>query len=130
MSDDIKYLVKNLTILGGVFVLTYFSSAYFGIFYEYFFPQSIGGSGLFSIPHKAGLYLIGLPLAYTFFLTSLLTAFGGTKKYWWIGGLLLPAVAFEVYFDLSHIYFPIALGLAGWLLGFLVCKLKIVLNRG
>jgi hypothetical protein len=30
---------------------------------------------------------------------------------------LLPAVLFEVAFDLLHIYFPIAIGLIGWALG-------------
>ncbi|MBI5734180.1 MAG: hypothetical protein HY973_04555 [Candidatus Kerfeldbacteria bacterium] len=67
--------------------------------------------------------LIGLPAAFIFFLPLLFTAFGGLKKYWWIGILLLPAAAFEVYFDWAHIYFPIAIGLIGWLLGLGISRL-------
>lgn len=125
MSDDLKSLIKNLTILIVVLVLAYFSAIYFGNFYEYFFPQSDSGGSFFSIPREAGEWLLGLPLSYIFFLALLFTAFGGSKKYWWIGVLLIPAVIFEVYFDFSHIYFPIALGAIGWLLGFLIQKLLL-----
>lgn len=68
-------------------------------------------------------------LSYSFFLFFIFTTFSSGKgKYWWMGVLVLPALAFEVYFDLSHIYFPIALGLLGWLIGLgiqrLIAKLK------
>ncbi len=122
MSDDLKNLIKNLAILFVVLVLAYFLANQVGSFYVYFFAQSSAGGSFLSIPRAAGEILVGFPLAYTLFLSLLLTAFGGAKKYWWIGILLIPAVIFEVYFDFSHIYFPIILGLAGWLLGFLVSK--------
>ncbi len=122
-------LYKNILILIVILVLTYFSAGLAGKFYANFLNLPTG-FGSFIVPSYAYDFFDGLSLVYPFFLTILFTAFGGTKKYWWIGVLLLPAVAFEVYFDLSHIYFPIALGLAGWLLGLLVCKLKIIINRG
>ena len=122
MSDDLKNLIKNIAILIVALVFSYFVAVYFGNFYVYFFPQSSSGGSFFSTPKAVENFLLGFPLAYIFFLALLFTAFGGSKKYWWIGVLLIPAVIFEVYFDLSHIYFPIALGLIGWLLGFLIQK--------
>lgn len=102
--------MKNIFLLALALVLSYFLSPYIGRMYDSIFPSTPGGYIDFSS-------LIGLPLAYIFFLTLLFTAFGGTKKYWWIGIGLIPAVLFEVYFDLQHLYFPIVIGLASWLLG-------------
>ena len=115
MSDDMKSLIKNIAILIVVLVLAYFLSSYFGVLYE-----NLVGSLRGSFVDLRSVF--GFPLSYIFFLTLFFTAFGGAKKYWWIGILLIPAVIFEVYFDLAHLYFPIALGLIGWLLGFLVSK--------
>ncbi|MDP3793114.1 MAG: hypothetical protein Q8Q89_05330 [bacterium] len=123
MSDDLKTLIKNIAILFAVLVLAYFVAVYFGNFYVYFFPQSPSGGSFFSAPKAVENFLLGFPLSYIFFLFLLFTAFGGAKKYWWIGILLIPAIIFEVYFDLSHIYFPILLALAGWLLGLLIHKI-------
>ncbi len=87
----------------------YLSSPIVGNWYEKMFKDYGGWVNLSP--------LIGLPLAYIFSLTLLFTAFGGAKKYWWIGVALIPAVFFEVYFDLQHLYFPIAIGLVAWLVG-------------
>lgn len=118
-------ILREIIILAVVLILSYFLAIWFGEFYVYFFPQPSGRSSLLSfyISKAAENSFIGSPLVYTFFLTLLFTAFGGEKKYWWIGILLIPAAAFEVYFDISHIYFPILLGLLGWLLGLLVSKI-------
>lgn len=116
MSEDLKNVIKNIAILFAVLVLAYFLSTYFGVLYE-----NLIGSLRGSFVDLRSVF--GLPLSYAFLLTLLFTAFGGSKKYWWIGILLIPAVIFEVYFDLSHIYFPIILGLGGWLLGFLARKI-------
>lgn len=106
-----KINLKKFILLILVLALAYYLSISFGNLYE----NLIGSlSGSF-IELRS---IFGLPLAYTFFLTLLFTAFGGNKKYWWIGILLIPAIAFEVYFDFSHIYFPIILGLLGWTLGY------------
>jgi hypothetical protein len=106
-------------------VVAYFLGLYFGSVYLYFFP-SIGG-GLFIGLAGMALYLLGVVLAYIFFLTFLFTAFGDAKKYWWIGILLIPAALFELYFDWVHLYFPIAIGLVGWGLGLGVEKgLKMI----
>ncbi len=93
----------------------------FGELYKLFVPQL--GESIFLISPGASNFINGISFSYIFFLTLLFTAFGGEKKYWWIGILLIPAVVFEFYFDFAHIYFPILLGLAGWALGFLILKL-------
>ncbi len=119
-----KEFLKNVGIWILVLILTYFLSLYFGNFYIYFFPQTTAwGVGDVGISDSTGKELIGLPLCYTFFLFLLFTAFGGTKKYWWIGIAIIPAAIFEIYFDLSHIYFPILLGLAGLALGLGISKI-------
>lgn len=107
--------IKNLLIVILTLVISYLVSPWAGNVYQY-------------VSNDPGTWVdlrgvFGLPLAYIFFLTLLFTAFGDTKKYWWIGTLLIPALWFEIYFDLSHIYFPIALGLVGWLIGFGISKL-------
>ncbi len=69
------------------------------------------------------------PIAYAFFLFLIFTIFGGKGKYWWIGILTLPALAFELYFDLSHIYFPVFLALLGWLIGLGIQKIVLKPKR-
>lgn len=108
-----------------IIVLAYLSGGIFGKVYLLFFDKV--NTGVMSIPKSAVQYIIGWPLAYIFLSTLLFTAFGGIKKYWWIGILLVPAVLFELYFDWIHLYFPIAIGLVGWGLGFGVEKsLKMI----
>ncbi len=114
-------IVKKIVILILVLVLSYYFSVFFGGVYEKLFPTPNSIVGAVDLRGLAGL-----PFSYIFFLTLLLTAFGGEKKYWWMGILLIPAVIFELYFDFLHIYFPIALGLAGSLLGYLLAK---ILNK-
>jgi len=88
--------------------LAYFSSYSVGEFYDSFFH--IGGYVDMTV-------LIGLPLAYIFFLIFIFTIFGDKNKYLWILFGLLPAALFEIYFERLHIYFPILIGLVGWGLG-------------
>jgi len=118
MSDDLKSLVKNSSILIVVLILTYFLSYNFGVLYNKFIYS---GSTFVDLTG-----VVGIPLSYIFFLILLFIAFGGRKKYWWIGVLLIPAIVFEVYFDFSHLYFPIVVGFAGWFLGF---SLRKIINR-
>src|SRR3989344_1571833 len=106
--------LKKFTILLIVLLVSNYFSTTATNLYDKFFDS---GSSFVNLDA-----LVGFPLAYVFFLSLLFTAFGGAKKYWWLGILLIPAAAFEVYFDLEHIYFPIILGLAGWVLGYLVSK--------
>ncbi len=115
--------LKDIIILVFTLIISGFFSQYLGNIYESLFPSS---GSITSVDLTS---LAGFPLAYEFFLPLLFTAFGGAKKYWWIGVLLLPAVAFEVYFDLSHIYFPVILGLIGWALGLLAFKLLLKINK-
>ncbi len=103
-------IVKNIFLVVISLVFTYLLSYPIGKFYIIFFPDG-GGSFI------NGTSLVGMPLAYILFITFLFTAFGGTKKYWWIGIGLIPAILFEVAFDLRHLYFPVAIGLVAWLVG-------------
>ena len=108
-------LVKNLFLLLVSSYAGYLTSGIFGEFYSRIFDASGGFVDVTA--------LIGLPLSYIFFLTLLLTAFGGNKKYWWLGILLIPATAFELYFDFDHLYFPVLIGAVGWGIGFGVGRL-------
>ena len=115
-----KFL-KSIGLYVVIVVVSFFISPYFGKFYGFFFPQNIGGS----LPTDFSEILLGTPLAYVFFLTLLFTAFGGKgrAKYWWIGILLIPALWFEINFDLMHLYVPLILGILGWLIGFAFIRL-------
>ena len=108
-------IAKKIGLLVGVLVFSVIFSSPAGELYDKL-VEPIGG-WVNMAP------IIGLPLAYVFFLPLLFTAFGGQKKYWWIGILLLPAAAFEIYFDWAHIYFPIIIGLIGWFIGFGISRL-------
>src|SRR3989344_2836621 len=112
-----KDFIKKIIILFAMLVFSYFSAFFIGDWYDKLFPSP---KSIFLGDFR---FITGLPLSYTFFLSLLFTAFCGAKKYWWIGILLIPAVIFEVYFDLTHIYFPILLGLVGWALGWGISKL-------
>ncbi len=114
--------MKKFLLFLATIVLSVLIASFVGKFYFYLFSAEKGG-GIFSLPVDATNLLRGVTLSYFLLLTLLFTAFGGVKKYWWIGILLIPAVAFELYFDLAHIYFPLALGLLGWGIGLGISKL-------
>lgn len=105
-------VLKNIFLFILVLLLTYITAMWFYIFYSFLF--NVGDSFV-----DARIF-IGMPFSYIFFLAILFTAFGDKHKYWWMAILLFPAVFFEVYFDLFHIYFPIALGLLGWVAGLMI----------
>jgi|SRR3989338_5635523 len=110
-------ILKNIILVIAATLLSVFFAEPAGEAYEKFFPTR----GISSVDFAS---LIGLPLLFIFLIVILLTLFGGEKKYWWIGILLIPAIVFEVYFDLEHIYFPIILGIIGWLIAQVILKLK------
>ena len=112
-------IIKNIILLFLVIFLTYFFAEYFVKGYYFFYPTS----GVGSVASVDFTPLIVLPLEYIFFVLFLFTAFGDSKKYWWIGILLIPSVVFELYFDLEHIYIPVAIGLIGWVIGFVISKI-------
>lgn len=106
--------------------LKYFSFLIVTVILALIFSKWVGNS-YNNLTHQTGTFidlsgLIGFPLIYIFILTLLFSAFGDSKKYWWIGVLLIPAVVFELYFDWQHIYIPIVLGLVGWVGGYLISK--------
>lgn len=109
-----KIIIKGVILLVLSLLLSYLFSGIFGQLYE----KIIGPSGSFIDT----TVLIGWPLAYIFFISLLFSAFSKEGKYWWIGIFLIPAAVFELYFDASHIYFPIILGLVGWIVGLGISK--------
>lgn len=118
---------KNILLLVLVWlILSIIFTPIFGKIYQFFVPQY---SSLFIVSQEFVDIITGIGLAYTFFLTLIFTAFGDKSKYWWIAILLIPVAVFEIYFDLAHLYFPIALGLAGWLLGLGILKVQRMSSR-
>lgn len=106
---SLENLGEKMGLLVVTGLLSYFSSPLAGQIYEDF----IGGTSSL-IDARA---LIGLPIAFIFFSMLLFSAFGGNGKYWWVGVLLVLPAAFVFYFDVEHIYFYVAVALAGLLLG-------------
>lgn len=122
-------IIKNIGLFVATIVVATVLSYSFGKIYHLSLNIKQGFSS-FIVSESVNYYVIGFFLAYLLFLTLLFTAFGDSKKYWWIGVLLIPAALFEIYFDLEHIYIPIIIGLIGWVIGFGISKLtkKLILK--
>jgi len=118
-------ILKKIVISFILLVLSIFFSYLTGYFYKLIYVVVYGSSpsGIFFIYEEAIKLLVIFILLLIFYTSLFFTAFGGSKKYWWIGVLLIPAAIFEIYFDLEHIYIPIAVGLLGWGVGFGISKL-------
>jgi hypothetical protein len=109
-----KPVYRNILLLILVIVTAHFTAHVFANLYD----RLLLGDRSFS---KGALdYLFGVPLSYTFFLVFLFTALGSLKKYWWMGILLVPAAVAEWYLEKEHLWFPIALAVVGWGLGWLL----------
>ena len=108
-------ILKNVSLVVVVCFFSFIASPLGGKLYELAFPKTDIGAGYYG--------LIGMPLVYIFLLTLVFTAWGGTKKYWWIGIGLVPVAIVELYLDPNRIYFPILLGLLGWFIGWGIQKL-------
>ncbi|MDP2676645.1 MAG: hypothetical protein Q8O83_03095 [bacterium] len=104
-----------------VLILSSIFAGWFGRLYLHIFNIDPGFSTFF-VPDVIGDFIDGISSSFIFFLLLLFTAFGGEKKYRWIGILLVPVLIFELLFDLVHIYFPIAVGVIAWGLGMLLFK--------
>jgi len=87
------------------------------------FGSQDGGFFVFTFSGVGAQQMIGIVPAFVLFMFFLFTAFGGKKKYWWVGILLLPVVWFVWKFDLAHWYFYVGLALAGWIVGWIIGKL-------
>ena len=111
-------ILKNIGFILCAVVLAYVAGSIFGNIYYSF----ISDYGSFYISEQTAKLIIGFPLAYLFFLFFLFIAWGDQHKYWWIGIASIPALAFLLYFDLSHIYFHLLFPFAGWLIGLEIRK--------
>ena len=109
-------IIKNIGILSLSLLLTFLTAYFFGLIFHKVYPIPPGFDS-FIAPSSLSRFFDGFVSAYAFFIFILFIIFGDTKKYWWIGFALIPAVLFEVAFDLRHIYFPIAIGLVAYALG-------------
>ena len=100
---------------------------------SFLFAQSVGEiyADIFN-DHGFGVNaagLAGIPTIYIFLIALLFSAFGETKKYWWMILILLPVAFIVFYLDWYHWYFWIPLGLIGWGIGIGIQKLISKLNK-
>ena len=121
---------KNVALAVVAAVFAYFMASFFGFIYDFVLgiPRTFGIASFVSGP-DIEKFFAGIIPAYILFITFLFMSFGFGKKHWWIGVLLLPAVAFVIYFDLSHFWFYILVGLAGWLAGLGIAKILPFLKK-
>ena len=117
--------IRNTLFLIIVLVLASLLAGPFGNLYRFVF-ETYGAASFSSFFASAEDYTFfdGLFPSYVLLLVVAFTAWGAGKraKYWWMGVLLLPALAFVIYFDLSRIWFYILLGLIGWGIGLALQK--------
>ena len=115
-----NHTIKNILLLVGVWVLSYFTANYFGSWYDHF--SSLHDYSWFSLTKQELIFITGIPFAYAFFLTLLFQSFGFGNRNKWTGWLLTPALLFFASGDIQHIYLPIALALIAYGLAFIVRK--------
>lgn len=123
VANTLMKMWKNVLMLLVVLVLAYFCAVLFGQLYDNAFHLPTGFSSFISSSEDYK-FIDGIGIAYLFFLFLLFTAFGDTKKYYWAGIASIPAAAFLIYFDFSHIYFHILFPLAGWVIGWGIHRLR------
>ncbi len=111
-----KNFLKNTLLFVAVLIISYFLSDIFGNWYDKFSPQYDNTRG---VSKDILISLVGVPLAYIFFVPIF---FESSKIKFW---LLLPAILYFVAGDFNHIYIPIILAIAGFVLGYLIRKLII-----
>src|SRR3989344_7877770 len=96
--------LKNILLLVGALILSYFTADYFGSFYNFMFGSGgawIGSEGSWNL-------IIGFPLSLIFFLTlfSSVCVFKSKSSTLW---LISPILLWESVVDIRHIYLPIIL---------------------
>ena len=117
-------ILKNIILLVIALVGAYFTAEWFGVLYTKLIGVTQAhGLGAFWGSEDLLNLSSGIIPAFVAYLTVLFTAFGGKKKYWWVGILLLPVLWFVWKFDLAHWYFYVGLALAGWIVGWIIGKL-------
>ena len=52
-------IIKNVTGIIVVVLITHLSAIYFGMIYSYFFPKAIGDGGVFLVSQEFGFYIAG-----------------------------------------------------------------------
>ena len=113
--------IKNILLLVGVLILSYFVAEYFGGWYNRFSP--LFSRSIFALTEQELIFLVGIPFAYIFFTTLLFQSFGFGNRNKWTLWLLTPALLFFASGDIQHIYLPIVLALVAFGLAFVVRKI-------
>src|SRR5262245_46727564 len=109
-----KSIAIRLIAIVICYFIAYYVAIYFGLGYGYLFPKSLGAGSM--LPVAATAWFRGISLASIFFVTFAMSLLNTNNKLWWVTVPLLPAIAYELFIDPSHLYVPIVLGLGGWVL--------------
>ena len=120
IEPAMKHIGVNVSIIAVAIIFSVVTATWLGAEYDSLFHIGLGGNWIGDA--SAWQLILGFPLALIFFISLLFVGFGkDTKHRWLMGALALPAL-FELVFDFSHIYFPVALGLVGYGIGWGVNK--------
>lgn len=119
-----KNVLKNIGLLGLVLFLSYYTSVFWGKLYDYFEPQY--NNSFLNISDEGIFFLVGFPLAYTFFTPLLFKLFGFGRKNVWMVLLLIPPTLLWLLADINNIYLPLILGLIALALAKLI---KILISK-
>jgi len=111
----------NLGLILISIIVSFFGATWLGAVYNDIFQVGFGGGWIGDA--SAWELIIGFPLALIFFSVLLFELFGDSNRKKWMMWVLALPVLFELVVDLSHIYFPIALGLVAYGLGWAGRKL-------
>ena len=124
--NDMREILKNLALLVFSILISYYPfSGFFSKLYEIFSPEILPSSLFLTGEAATNIFFFsGFLLSYIFFVPLSFYLFTSRHRYWWIVGLLIPAVVIELSLSLELIYLPIISGILGWAVGYGLLKLK------
>jgi len=109
----VKSFLLYLVLIIGIILVAAYSSVFFAGFANNYLGLNWGGGWLDLSD------ILGIFLGYALYVSFILTLFGGEKKYWVLGFLLVPLLFLELIDgDLKFFGFSVLLALVGWALGF------------
>lgn len=119
--------MKNKNIWGLVLavILSKITAPYFGGFYNKFYPQS--GDWIYSVADA--ISFAGFLIAYIFFIFFVFEIINSANKKKWFFGSLLPVFVFYLIGGINFLYFPVLVGLVGFVLAFIIRKIVAKIRR-